>query len=299
MRLRIASFAGALLVLTVVYAPQLKRLIAFCLNEGYDSYVIVAPAITIYLVWISRQKIFRDVESSLFAAGVFGTAGLIAAILARYYAPTLGENDYLSLTALSFCLFFFAIFLACLGSKTFKAAIFPLSMLLFFVPLPAEVAGRIVAGLQAGSATLVYWLFTLLHVPVLREGMVFTVPGVSIEIAAECSGINSSLALLITCLLVAHETLRTSTHRAIFVLCSLPLSFLKNGIRIVTLTMLATKVDMRFLTGNLHHRGGFVFFAITLALLFPVWKLLVKREQALLGKTQPLSPAMTAASLNS
>ena len=299
MRLRIASFAGALLVLTIVYAPQLKRLIGFCLNEEYDSYVLVAPAITIYLLWSSRQKIFPDADSSFFVAAALGMAGIIAAILARHYAPTLGENDYLSLTALSFCLFFFAIFLACFGAKTFRAAIFPLTMLLFFVPLPAEVAGRIVAGLQAGSATLVYWLFTLLHVPVLREGMVFTVPGVSIEIAAECSGINSTLALLITCLLVAHETLRTSAHRAIFVLCSVPLSFLKNGIRIVTLTMLAAKVDMSFLTGNLHHRGGFVFFAMTLALLFPVWKLLLKREQALFGKAEPLSPAMSTASLNS
>jgi exosortase len=299
MRQRTASFAVALLVSTIVCIPQLKRVIAFDLSQGYDSYVIVAPAITIYLIWISRQKIFRSCESSFFAAGPLGVAGFIGVVLASRYGPKIGENDYASLTTFSLCLLLFALFLACFGLKTFKAAIFPLTMLLFSVPLPAQLAERIVAGLQAGSAVLVYWLFTLLHVPVLREGMVFTVPGVSIEIVAECSGINSSLALLITSLLVAHETLRTNTHRIILVLSTLPLSFLKNGIRIVILTMLATKVNMRFLTGNLHHKGGFVFFAIALALLFPIWKLLLKREQALFGKTESLSPAMTAVTLNS
>jgi exosortase len=127
--------------------------------------------------------------------------------------------------------------------------------------------------------------------------MVFTVPGVSIEIVAECSGINSSFALLITCILLAHETLRRNTHRAILVLLALPLSFLKNGIRIVMLTLLATKVDMSFLTGPLHHRGGFVFFALTLALMFPIWRWILLREGRISAKDQPLPLTSSMASL--
>jgi len=63
------------------------------------------------------------------------------------------------------------------------------------------------------------------------------------------------------------------------VLLSLPLSIVKNAIRIVTLTLLATHVDMSFLTGRLHQRGGFLFFLLTLALMLPIWRLLKKAER--------------------
>ena len=46
-----------------------------------------------------------------------------------------------------------------------------------------------------------------------------------------------------------------------------PLSIAKNALRIVTLSVLATRVDPGFLTGRLHHQGGIVFFMISLAVL--------------------------------
>ena len=90
-------------------------------------------------------------------------------------------------------------------------------------------------------------------------------PGLTIEVAKECSGINSSVALLITMLLVACETLRTTSRRVILVLFAIPLSLVKNAVRIVTLTLLALYVDPSFLTGRLHHQGGFLFYLIALA----------------------------------
>lgn len=286
----------ALLVLTILYASQLFRLISFSLDQGSDSYIAIAPVIAAYLVWVSRDRIFRALSFALVPGAGVAAVALTSVLVAIRYKGSLGTNDYLSLIALSYCLFILGIFLACFGRKAFRAALFPLCMLFFFVPLPAELAEKIVTALQAGSATLVYLLFSVLHVPVLRDGLVFTVPGVSIEIAAECSGINSSLALLITGLLVADASFRKLSSKLIFVLVTLPLSIVKNGVRIVTLTMLATKVDMGFLTGKLHHRGGFVFFLITLALMVPIWKLLLKREQRLLSRGHPLPRAANAVS---
>jgi exosortase/archaeosortase family protein len=53
---------------------------------------------------------------------------------------------------------------------------------------------------------------------------------------------------------------------------------IKNGIRIVTLTLLANYVDPGFLHGNLHREGGVVFFMIGLLLLVPVLWLLQRGE---------------------
>jgi exosortase len=88
------------------------------------------------------------------------------------------------------------------------------------------------------------------------------------EIAKQCSGIRSSLALFITGILAAHFFLKSSWKKAIFILSIIPIAILKNGIRIVTLSLLAIYVDERFLTqGFLHKSGGFIFFAPALTLL--------------------------------
>jgi exosortase/archaeosortase family protein len=52
------------------------------------------------------------------------------------------------------------------------------------------------------------------------------------------------------------------------------LAVLKNAIRIVALTLLSIHVDPGFLTGQLHHEGGFVFFLLALVLMMPILALL-------------------------
>ena len=62
-------------------------------------------------------------------------------------------------------------------------------------------------------------------------------------------------------------------------LAGIVVMIIKNGIRIVTLTLLANYVDPGFLHGNLHREGGVVFFVIGLLLLLPVlWLLATRRE---------------------
>ena len=132
--------------------------------------------------------------------------------------------------------------------------------------------------LQCGSTSVAYFLFRILDVPVLRQGFFLTVPGVTIEVAKECSGIRSSTALFITCVVAAQSFLRTPWKKLLFVLLAFPLALLKNGVRIVTLTLLSIYVDPSFLTGHLHKQGGFIFFLLALALLAPVLKSLEKSE---------------------
>jgi exosortase len=130
---------------------------------------------------------------------------------------------------------------------------------------------------------LSFLMFSAIGIPVLRDGFLMSLPGVTIQIAAECSGINSTIALFIVMILVAHESFGSTWRRVFFILLIIPLSIAKNAIRIVTLTTLASRVDHGFLNGRLHHEGGFVFFLLTLALVYPIWKLLRSTEQAKLS----------------
>jgi exosortase len=163
--------------------------------------------------------------------------------------------------------------------------------LLLLVPPPEFVIDGFVEWLRSGSAAVTNVLFALSGTPVLRHGYVFVLPGVAIDIAPECSGIRSALAMLIICLLAGYLYLRTGWARTVLLVATLPMLVVKNGIRIVTLTLLAVHVDPSFLTGRLHHQGGFVFFMIGLLILWPLLLGLQKAEARLSsGAGKPVPP---------
>ena len=87
------------------------------------------------------------------------------------------------------------------------------------------------------------------------------------------------MALGITCLAGGYLFLRMGWTRAALLLAVVPVSLMKNGIRIATLSLLAVHVDPSFLFGRLHHDGGIVFFAVGLAALLCVLRWLQRIEQ--------------------
>jgi len=268
-------FIWVLLLAAVFFVP-LSRLVAASLQAGYSSHIVLIPFIAAYLVWAERLRIFVSRKYCLRGGIAMGVLGVIAGVSARLLAAPAAFGF---LTVLSALLLLVAGFLALFGLEALRHSLFPMLLLVMVLPVPSVVVDKIIFLLQSGSARLSEAIFSLLGVPVLRNGFLLSLPGVTIEVAEECSGINSSIALFILTLLLAHETLKSNVRRAILVLLILPLSILKNAIRIVTLTLLATKVDPDFLTGRLHHQGGFVFFLITLAVAYPIWKLLRAGEQ--------------------
>ena len=264
----------------------LRGLFQLSLSSDTNSYILLIPFVSLTLLFLKRERLLSSAGQSLGAAAGLFLSGLLLREAVRRFGFSLSQNDSLGLAVLAFVLLIWAGFLFLFGSGAFKMARFPLLFLLLMIPLPEFLMDRFIAWLQAGSADVTYWLFSATGTPVLRQGLIFTVPGATIEIAKECSGIRSTLALLIICLLVGYRLLRTSWARAVLLLSAIPVLVIKNGIRIVTLTLLAIRVDPSFLTGNLHHDGGFVFFGIGLLILLPVLLWLQKTELRLVRRTE-------------
>src|SRR5262249_53935100 len=153
------------------------------------------------------------------------------------------------------------------GRAALRRGRFALLFLLLTIPIPDFLLDKAIYFLQKGSTEVAAVLFDMTGVPVLREGFVFHLARVNIEVARVCSGIRSSVALMILAVLVAHFYLRTFWKQAVLVLAGLVVMLVKNGVRIVTLTLLASYVDPSFLYGNLHRGGGAVFFLLGLLLI--------------------------------
>jgi exosortase len=272
---------GTLVGLTLtVFWVSLTMLIRFSLQQQqHNSHIILIPLISAALLIRERQRIFSRLETHWFAGLALVVAGALFYSSGHRYSAAASENDQLSVAIFAVVVIWIGGFVLCYGLRSLRAGLFPLLFLFFMVPIPDFVLNRTILWLQTGSAEVSYAAFELAGVPVFRTGFVFSLPGVTIEVAKECSGIRSSLALLITTLLAGHLFLRSPWRKAVLILVAVPLLIVKNGIRIVTLSLLSIYVDPSFLTGSLHHKGGFVFFLLALALLAPVLWLLEKSER--------------------
>ena len=191
--------------------------------------------------------------AALLAAWKFGSGGY------------LNEGDSLSLVALSFVSLVIGGGFIFLGRKWMADAAFPFAFLLFMVPLPHGV----VVWLETVSEScfrgeMAALLFSIAGTPVLRDGNVFQLPGIVIEVAQECSGIRSSWVLFITSLLAEYLFLKTPWRRAVLVSLVIPLAILRNGLRILTIGVLCVQFGPQMINSVIHHRGGPLFFALSL-----------------------------------
>jgi exosortase len=180
---------------------------------------------------------------------------------------------------LALVLLWLAGFVLFFGRGALENGRFPLLFLFLTIPFPAALLNHSIYILQKGSADIAEMIFDLVGVPAFREGFVFHLAHFNIEVAKECSGIRSSLALLILALVVGYLFLRTLWKQLVFVIAGLLIMVVKNGVRIATLTILAEYVDPSFLLGRLHHEGGVVFFLLGLLLLLPILWLLQRGEK--------------------
>jgi exosortase len=289
----LVQFLLLLAVSAALTWKSLAALVQYSLSHEDSSHVVVIPFLTAYLLWSERDAIFGSSEKSSKSIGVLLIAlGAVGYAASRWMMDPEPGSSAFSLQVLSLVTVWIGFFVVAFGRSAGKAALFPLLLLLLAIPLPDVILSRVVYSLEKGSTDITYAIFKTLRVPTLRDGFFLTVPGITIEVAPECSGIRSSVAMLITCLLAAHYYLRTWWGSLVFMILVVPVAMIKNGIRIATLTLLSLYVDPSFLKGSLHRDGGFVFFFIGLAILGVALIGIRRLEQRIAGGAQPTLPGL-------
>ena len=74
------------------------------------------------------------------------------------------------------------------------------------------------------------------------------------------------MAIFITAVLAGYIFLTSFWKRIFLVVCAVLIAMFKNGIRILTLSLLGNYVDPRILQSSLHREGGIPFFIVALVL---------------------------------
>jgi exosortase len=277
------SFALLFAVSIVMGWRPLLGTFALAMRSGEYTHLLLILPISASLIYAER-----DALKPRFEPGVgLGSALLALAILIGGCSIWIGgfaSDLQLCFGMLAVVIWWIGSFVFCFGLRVARLFLFPLGFLFWLVPIPQLALDKIVAIWQHGSATSASLLFSAVGVPVAQNGIFLSIPGLTLEVAQECSSLRSSLMLVVTSMVLAHLFLRSFWRKAVVVLVAVPLSIAKNGVRIFTIAMLGTGVDPGFLNGKLHHHGGIAFFLLALvAVLLLLW-LLGRGENGSLGR---------------
>ena len=265
-------------VAVLVEWPALAATFSLAVNrEEYTQILLVLPIIAA-LIFLDRQVFKSPTTPGLGWGSAICLVAAIVAALAKW-GPGFPSDTRLSLDMLALVIWWAGAFVLCFGNSLTRTLLFPLGFLLWLAPVPEFVLAHIITFLQQWSAFAAQFLFSAVGVPVSQDGFFLTIPGLTLEVAKECSSIRSSLMLVLTSMVLAQLELRSFWRKLFVVAVAIPLSVAKNGLRIFTIAMLGTKVDPSFLTGRLHHHGGVVFLLIALVVIVLLIWILRKGEQ--------------------
>jgi exosortase C (VPDSG-CTERM-specific) len=277
------GFLGASALLVLIFIGPLWDLAWLATKRDLYSHLFLIPLMSSYVMWLKRDELDCQLCHGwpwvLGAIPVgFGIVVLLGGMWARHRGWDPPREDWLCLMmgglvsqiVLSAGLFY--------GWRVVWSMSGPLLILCFLLPFPRMVEHGIEEFLQRTSALAASALFWMGRMDYVREGLVFRLPGISLEVARECSGIHSTLVLFLTSLVASNLFLRTGWRRALLVLSVIPLGILRNGFRIFTLGMLCVHVDRGLIDSWIHHQGGPVFFVLSLVPLFGLLWLLQRGD---------------------
>ena len=249
------------------------------LKSDAHTHILLILPLCAGLAFMERKPDSRGERRSVVGWVLLSAAGVIEAI-AKWALPGAHPDIVLSLSMLALVTWWIGSVAACYGSRALREYLFPLLFLYWLVPLPDFAVDEMIAALQILSAYAARFLLVVGGIPVTQDGTLLSMATLDVDVAPQCSSIRSSLMLLITTMLLAHLFLRSSWRKALLILAAIPVAALKNGLRIFTLVEIGTRWDPQIFDSDLHHRGGIVFFAISVAITAGLVWMLRRTERA-------------------
>ena len=276
---RTPLFAAFCAIGIAVFSGPLRELASLSLHDDLYSHIGLIPPFSFAIIYLKRREIFRDIEYAPAKGAAVILTGLVLLLISKIFQPDFSADTFLTFCISGYVIWTIGSFIGFYGLASFRKAKFSLLFLLFIVPIPPFVLDRLVSFLQNMTAEVVDLIFSVIGLPYFRHGTIFQLPEMTIQVAEQCSGIRSGLALIVATTAAGYVFLESGWRRLILVLAIIPIAIFKNALRIATLTLLAAYVDPVWLTDSwLHRAGGKPFFILALLLWSPILWLLWRSE---------------------
>ena len=252
-------FSLLLLILSVplVFWSTTRDMIdVWVVNETFTHGFLILP-ISLWLIWEQRHAVReiefqRDPRALLFLLPVLGS-WIVATLV-----------DVAVIQQLAMVALVPLIIWLTLGHQITQALLFPLCYLFFAVPLGQSL----IPPMMEFTADFTVNLVQRSGVPIFRDGLYFQLPSGSWAVVEECSGVRYLIASAALGTIYAYITYRSNAKRLVFVVVSLVVPVLANGLRAYGIVMIGHLSDMEYAVGADHLLYGWLFFGIVIFILF-------------------------------
>jgi len=248
-------------LILILYALVIKNLIGQWWTDGNYGHGFFVPLFSSYVLWHERERWMKtEIKPSNFGFVVMlGAVGLLL-------LGSLGAELFISRFSLLVLIAGMILFLA--GWSTLRAVSFPLSYLLWMIPIPVIIYNQITFPLQLMASRVATDWLERVQVPVLRDGNVLVMSNYSLEVVEACSGIRSLMTLIALAVAYGYFAEPRRSVRYILALLMIPIAILTNAFRITGACMLAHRYGPTTAEGFLHEFSGWVVFVSALVLMF-------------------------------
>ena len=227
-------------------------------STAYNHCFLVLP-LAAFLLWERRAVISavspRPVLWPLLMMPPLSAIWLLAAVL------DIQEGRQLVMVAM-----FQVVLLVALGPHLFWQLLAPFLFLFFLVPSGAFL----VPSLQTITADIAVAGLQFLHIPVFSDGYMIEIPEGPFEIAEACAGLRFLIASSVFGCFFAVVMYRSFRKRVLFIIMSLAVPIVANGLRALGIIVLAHLEGSAAAVEADHVLYGWVFFTLVIMILIAI-----------------------------
>lgn len=257
-----------ILGLVALYVPTFYGLANGIWETDEQAHGPLILIVMCYLFWENRKPVIEVSGSNPGWGWPIFIFGLLLYVLGRSQDILIFEIGSLAPVA-------GGILLITRGKPALKAVWFALFFSLFMIPLPGSIVDVLTGPLKQYISHIAEAVLYQAGYPVARSGVTITIGQYQLLVADACSGLHSMFSLSALGLLYLYLMRHKSWLRNGIIIASiLPMAFLANIIRVMTLILVTYHFGDEAGQGFVHGAAGIVLFVVALVGLFTLDSLL-------------------------
>jgi len=236
-----------------LYLVTFEWLLDQWLNDRVYSHGFIVPMISLYIVWINRERLaVLKPRPGYLWGGLLLLISMPLLLVGRVGAVVQAET-------LSFFLALPGVILFVWGWSHLRALALPLLYLQFMVPWMDLFMERLQWIFQLISAEIGSFLLSALGYSVFHDSIYIQLPGITMVVARECSGINFLISVLAIALPWVYLSQNTWRRAVVVLVSGCVITVLANGVRVALAGIMGSNYGLEMLHGPGHiFRGWFV-----------------------------------------
>jgi exosortase len=236
-------------------------------EESYYNHGFLVPLISIFLIWLNKEKILRIKAQPDNLGWAFFIPGVLIHTLSSLWQIFFTSGFSLILVIVGLVLLFW-------GRRQLKQLSFPILFLIFMIPLPLVAVADISFRLKIFVTQISTILINKIGIPAIREGSIIKTAHSYLIVEDPCSGIRSLIAMIALGALMAYFLTSSRLKKIILFFSAVPVAICSNIIRIIILLSISEIYGTKYITGVIHGVMGILVFVFSFLGLVLVGRIL-------------------------